>query len=142
MTRPAIDPALPLIDLHRHLDGSVRLETILDLGRRHGVALPAWDVEGLRPHVQVAEPEAGVMAFIARFRWMTAVLVDLEACRRVGLPASACLIVEDAVSGVTAAKAAGARCLGITTTFDAAQLAAADWIAPDLAHVPPDALAW
>jgi beta-phosphoglucomutase len=68
--------------------------------------------------------------------------IFLEACRRVSLPASACLIVEDAVSGVTAAKAAGARCLGITTTFDAAQLAAADWIAPDLAHVPPDALAW
>src|SRR5436309_8515510 len=78
-----IDPALPLIDLHRHLDGSVRLETILDLGRRHGIELPAWDVEGLRPHVQVAEPEPGVMAFIARFRWMTAGLVDLEACRRV-----------------------------------------------------------
>jgi adenosine deaminase len=27
------DPKLPLIDLHRHLDGSIRLETILDLGR-------------------------------------------------------------------------------------------------------------
>ena len=26
-----IDPGLPLIDLHRHLDGNVRLETILDL---------------------------------------------------------------------------------------------------------------
>ena len=29
-----IDPTLPLIDLHRHLDTNVRLETILDLGQR------------------------------------------------------------------------------------------------------------
>ena len=29
-----IDKTLPLIDLHRHLDGSIRLETILDLGQK------------------------------------------------------------------------------------------------------------
>jgi adenosine deaminase len=37
---------LPLLDLHRHLDGSVRLETILDLARRHGLPLPARDDAG------------------------------------------------------------------------------------------------
>ena len=78
-----IDPNLPLIDLHRHLDGNVRLETILDLGHQHNLALPAWDLEGLRPHVQVTEPQPGIMAFIAKFRWMTGVLVDYAACRRV-----------------------------------------------------------
>ena len=78
-----IDPAFPLIDLHRHLDGNVRLETILDLGRRHDLPLPAWDLEGLRPHVQVTDPQPGVMAFIAKFAWMTGVLVDDDACRRV-----------------------------------------------------------
>jgi adenosine deaminase len=84
-----IDSSLPLIDLHRHLDGNVRLQTILDLGRRHDIPLPAWDIEGLRPHVQVLQSPStspimpGVMAFIAKFKWMTAVLVDGEACRRV-----------------------------------------------------------
>jgi adenosine deaminase len=84
-----IDPALPLIDLHRHLDGSVRLETILDLGRKHNLPLPANDVEGLRPYVQVVESAPGdaalpgVMAFIAKFEWMTRILVDHDACRRV-----------------------------------------------------------
>ena len=34
---------LPLIDLHRHLDGSIRLETILDLGRKHKLALPSFE---------------------------------------------------------------------------------------------------
>lgn len=78
-----IDSSLPLIDLHRHLDGSLRLETILDLGRKHNLPLPAWDVEGLRPYVQVLDPQPGIMAFIARFEWMTGVLVDADACRRV-----------------------------------------------------------
>src|SRR4030042_5999033 len=77
-----IDPDFPLIDLHRHLDGAVRLETILDLGRQHALPLPAWEVESLRPHVQVTGPQPGVMDFISKFRWMTAVMVDLAACRR------------------------------------------------------------
>jgi adenosine deaminase len=80
---PMIDPNLPLIDLHRHLDGNVRLETILDLGRRHNLKLPAWDVEGLRPYIQIVDPEPGVMEFIAKFHWMMAVLVDYDACRQV-----------------------------------------------------------
>jgi len=78
-----IDPTLPLIDLHRHLDGNIRLETILDLGQRHRLPLPAWDVPGMRPHVQVVEPEPDLMAFIAKFKWMVGVLVDLDAVRRV-----------------------------------------------------------
>ena len=31
-----IDPYLPLIDLHRYLDGNVRLETILNPGTARG----------------------------------------------------------------------------------------------------------
>jgi adenosine deaminase len=78
-----IDPNFPLVDLHRHLDGSVRLETILDLGRQHNLEMPAWDVEGLRPYVQVIDPQPGVMAFIEKFKLMTAILVDYDACHRV-----------------------------------------------------------
>ena len=78
-----IDPSLPLIDLHRHLDGNVRLQTIVELADRHGIALPAADVDGLRPHVQVSGAEPGVMAFIARFEYLTAVMVDADACRRI-----------------------------------------------------------
>jgi adenosine deaminase len=78
-----INPSFPLIDLHRHLDGSVRLETILDLGRQYNLPLPAWDVESLRPFVQVIEPQPGIMAFISKFKWMTGVLVDYSACRRI-----------------------------------------------------------
>lgn len=78
-----IDPTFPLIDLHRHLDGNVRLETILELGMLYGLELPARDMEGLRPFVQVTAPQPGVMAFIDKFEWMMAVLVDEDACRRI-----------------------------------------------------------
>jgi adenosine deaminase len=78
-----IDPSIPLIELHRHLDGNVRLETILDLGRKHNLPLPAWDIQGLRPYVQVAGPQPGVMAFIAKFQWLVGVMVDYDAVRRI-----------------------------------------------------------
>lgn len=78
-----IAPDLPLVELHRHLDGSIRLSTILDLGLQHNLSLPARKLEGLRPYVQVSTPQPGVMAFIEKFEWMTGVLVNYDACRRV-----------------------------------------------------------
>ena len=78
-----IDTSLPLCELHRHLDGSIRLETILELADQHGIALPANDVSGLAPYVHVDESAPGLMAFLDRFEHMTAVLVDPDACRRV-----------------------------------------------------------
>lgn len=78
-----ISPDLPLVDLHRHLDGCVRLQTILDLGIKHHLNLPARTLEELKPHVQVTTPQPGVMAFIEKFQWMTAVMVDYEAIERI-----------------------------------------------------------
>jgi adenosine deaminase len=80
---PWIDPRLPLIDLHRHLDGSIRLETVLEVAEAQGIALPGVDLATLRPHVVVEGKAAGLMDFIGRFRWLTAILHDLDTCRRV-----------------------------------------------------------
>jgi adenosine deaminase len=73
----------PLVELHRHLDGNVRLETVLDLARTHGVDLPAWTVEELRPHVQVMSREPTLMDFIAKFAVLRRVMVDYDAVRRI-----------------------------------------------------------
>ncbi len=78
-----IDPRLPLIDLHRHLDGSIRLETIIELAQEQGIDLPAYDVESLRPHVVIDGKADGLIDFFGRFRYLTAILHDLDACRRV-----------------------------------------------------------
>ena len=73
----------PLIDLHRHLDGSVRLQTILELGRLHNIPLPGRTLDELRPHVVVTTPQPGLVEFLAKVRWMTGVMADYDACRRI-----------------------------------------------------------
>jgi adenosine deaminase len=78
-----IDPHFPLVELHRHLDGNVRLETILDLGLKNNLPLPAKDLEGLRPYVQVTEAKPDILEYFTKFEWLTRVLVNYEAVRRV-----------------------------------------------------------
>lgn len=81
---PLSTPAAPpLADLHRHLDGSIRLTTMLELAAGHGLALPGRTVAELRPHVQIEQPVGDLMAFLQRLEVMTSVLADAEACRRV-----------------------------------------------------------
>lgn len=64
--------------------------------------------------------------------------IFLLAAGKLHLPAENCLVIEDAPSGLKAAKSAGMRALGLTTSFSADVLtsAGADWTAPDLAHLP------
>lgn len=73
----------PLVELHRHLDGNVRLATVLDLARRHRLELPAWTEEELRPHVQVMTREPDLLGFLAKFAVLKRVFVDQDAVRRV-----------------------------------------------------------
>ncbi|MFH1743780.1 MAG: HAD family hydrolase [bacterium] len=68
--------------------------------------------------------------------------IFLFAAQKIGVPPENCLVVEDAVSGVAAAKAAGMKCLGLTTSFTAEQLQGADWISNTLADAPSAATEW
>jgi adenosine deaminase len=38
---------IPKTDLHLHLDGSIRLETIIDIAKKENIELPSYTVEGL-----------------------------------------------------------------------------------------------
>lgn len=78
-----INTHLPLTDLHRHLDGNIRPETILSLAEQHHIQLPAIEIEALRPHVQIIGQEADLVGFLAKLDWGVAVLANLDACRRV-----------------------------------------------------------
>ncbi|CCP03175.1 adenosine deaminase [Erwinia amylovora Ea644] len=80
-----IDPLLPLTDIHRHLDGNIRAQTILDLGREFNLTLPATTLAALRPHVQVIEAEPDLVSFLNKLDWGVKVLGSLDACRRVAL---------------------------------------------------------
>ena len=68
--------------------------------------------------------------------------IYLKAAENIGLKPEECLVVEDAVSGIKAGKAAGCRCLAVTTSFDAAALHEADWICNSLVDVPEEAISW
>ncbi len=69
--------------------------------------------------------------------------IYLEAAKRLGVGAADCLVVEDAVSGVAAAKAAGAACLALGGSFSEAELraAGADYFAADLSQADRSTLA-
>ena len=43
----ALIEKLPKTDLHVHLDGSIRVKTIIELARKQGVKLPTFDTDGL-----------------------------------------------------------------------------------------------
>ncbi len=78
-----INKSIPLVELHRHLDGNVRLETILDIGLKHNLPLPAKDIDGLRPFIQVTEAKPSILAYFAKFEWLVRVMVDYESVRRI-----------------------------------------------------------
>jgi sugar-phosphatase len=59
----------------------------------------------------------------------------LKGAAELGVAPADCLVVEDAPAGAAAARAAGMRLLGLTTTHAAAELEPADLIVPDLTHI-------
>ncbi|MBS1786175.1 MAG: HAD family phosphatase [Acidobacteria bacterium] len=51
-----------------------------------------------------------------------------------------CLVIEDSVAGVEAAKRAGMWCLAVTNSYKADELAKADWIVSSLVNCDPEKL--
>lgn len=60
--------AMPKIELHRHLEGSLRLSTLLELARECDVDVPHDEIESIRPLVQVMPDEPNTMEnFLGKF---------------------------------------------------------------------------
>lgn len=68
--------------------------------------------------------------------------IYLTASEKIGLKPQECMVVEDAVSGIKASKAAGCRCLAVTSSFDKAALKDADWVYESLMDVPDEVFNW
>ncbi len=68
--------------------------------------------------------------------------IYIKAAEKISLNPKECLVVEDAVNGVRAAKTSGARCLGLTTSFSEKELTGADWFAATLAEAEDEVLSW
>lgn len=63
------------------------------------------------------------------------------ACRRIGVPPHRCVVIEDAPVGVAAARASGARCIGLTTNYPADVLSEADLIVGSLSELTAQTIA-
>jgi HAD superfamily hydrolase (TIGR01509 family) len=65
----------------------------------------------------------------------------LKTARLIGVPPEQCVVVEDAIAGVQAAKRAGMKCIAVTTTNPAHALKDADVVVERLDDLPSDAFA-
>jgi HAD superfamily hydrolase (TIGR01509 family) len=61
--------------------------------------------------------------------------IFLTAAAKLGLSAGQCAVVEDAVNGIEAAKAAGMRCVAVAQTFPASRLTHADLIRAKISQI-------
>ena len=66
--------SLPKIDLHRHLDGAIRPELVLQLAKELGLKLPTDDLDEFTKLYQITEPKnMPIKELFQRFAWAIAV---------------------------------------------------------------------
>lgn len=73
---------IPKADLHVHLDGSLRLSTLIDLAKKEGVELPACTEKGLREKV-FKKQYANLPEYLKGFNYTTAVMRNKENLERI-----------------------------------------------------------
>ena len=117
-----------------------------------GVAewLERFESLGLPQAVASSAPPENISALLNELhahRWFSAVVsgaklsgkpdpaVFLLAAQQLGVSPADCLVIEDAVPGVEAAKRGGMRCIAVLTTNPPEALQQADLIVPDLTHL-------
>jgi len=75
--------ALPKVELHRHLEGSLRLDTMLDIAKQHGIVLPA-DVLRLSTLVQIQEEDKFTFQnFLSKFNTLRLFYRSPDAIHRI-----------------------------------------------------------
>jgi len=75
---------MPKVELHRHWEASMRLETLLDIAREYGIEMPEYEVETLRPFVQVMPDEPHSMQhFLGKFAMLRQFYRSIEVVERI-----------------------------------------------------------
>jgi adenosine deaminase len=75
--------ALPKVELHRHLEGSLRLETLYEVGLQMGVEAPLGSLEELAAHVQMTRQDPqDLMVFLEKFGILRRFYLDEYMLRR------------------------------------------------------------
>jgi HAD superfamily hydrolase (TIGR01509 family) len=66
--------------------------------------------------------------------------IYLHAAALLDVDPATCIVIEDALTGVTSAKAAGMQCIAVTNSFGRDALADADWVVDSLLEVTAEKL--
>jgi adenosine deaminase len=77
--------SLPKTDLHVHLDGSLRLKTILELAKEDRVELPAYTIEGLNEAIGVGRNCGSLTEYLRGFAITLSVMQTDSALSRIAL---------------------------------------------------------
>ncbi len=79
--------SLPKVELHRHLEGAIRLQTLIDLYREGGQPLAARTPEELAPEAQVLRPMRSLAEVLTYFRVAQEAFRDCAAVERIAFEA-------------------------------------------------------
>ena len=74
---------IPKTDLHVHLDGSIRLSTLISLAKKYDVDLPSYDVDELRRTVFKTNGYDSLEEYLEPFKYTVSVMQTAESCERV-----------------------------------------------------------
>ncbi|WEM44294.1 adenosine deaminase (plasmid) [Photobacterium sp. DA100] len=74
---------LPKIDLHCHLDGSVRPQTVIDLAKQQNITLPSYDVDEINALMVAPETCPNLPEYLSRFDLPVSVMQTAESLERI-----------------------------------------------------------
>jgi len=83
--------AMPKAELHRHIEGCVRVGTVIEMARKHGLKLPTFDPAGLEKIYKLRAPGASLEEVLGMFGLAQASFASYEAVERI-----TCEALEDA----------------------------------------------
>ncbi|SJZ42383.1 adenosine deaminase [Selenihalanaerobacter shriftii] len=82
---------LPKVELHLHLDGSLRVETAIEIAQEFGIELPTVNKEELEDYLQVSDDCDSLAEYLKKFEFALKIMQSKEALIRIAYE-----LVEDA----------------------------------------------